>query len=307
MSDYDLLVAMGEQTINGLLADLFGRQGIRERLFRGDLRVANGGSFTWSVEAAPELALSHPSEEQWKSAIGPDGKRPRPVPGAFTARLRDLRVSGGGLDGASRDAALLCTLGTSGDALHLTPIAASVDLSGVDDPNDRAIYRHIVLPKALQTGLTLLGAIAMPHITVAGVSFDGFAFAVGSGVVVGTANIVGKPAASPTDPARLGGIDFEVRISPTAVEQAADAELNSIRGRWESTSGSAGFGIGRAEYSGGIKLDSGRVTADPENPLKVTAALDIEARGQAGVDLFSEIGEALKKAGEAVGRALNSY
>ncbi|MEU2790294.1 hypothetical protein [Streptomyces sp. NPDC007100] len=307
---YDLLVTMNQSTLNSLVKQLHDIPGAAEKLFKGKMKVpvtkTETSEFQWALEQEPYVNLSV-ADDLWKKAISPKGKPPEKVTGALHVRLPKLRVTGPNIEDQVRAVDVICSLTTRADALAFTPLGAAVDLQNISNANDRMIYRHVIVPKALQASLAMVGTIALPHLDVAGVSFGNFALAAGSGRIAGAANMADKAPATTPDPSQAADVPFEIHLSPAAAERAINHELAKYAGAWETTKGSTTFGIGRAEYEGGMRATQLYATVDTSDPLQVTATLHPEAYGNAGVDLFSEIGHAIEQIGESIGRALSSY
>ncbi|QLJ02829.1 hypothetical protein HZZ00_18620 [Streptomyces sp. NEAU-sy36] len=300
----DLVVALGQDALNGLLASLASRPGLRGSLLTGTLEVPAGDRavpLDWSLGKPPVFSLHEPTGEEWRAAIGPRGVPPRRVAGAFTVLVPELTVSGPGIKRATRSVKMVCTLAARSGMLVFTPLGVEVDLRNVPDPNDRAVYRRIVVPKALQAAPALLAGAALPRIDLAGLSFGDFALATGSGMVVGAANTADRPPARAPDPAVLfpRAPAFEVLLSPSALQRAARTATADLAGRSESTGGSSGFGIGRATYQGRVRVDAAaaRVTG---HPLDLDVDICLSVHAEAGVDLFPDIGEALTRAAQRI-------
>ncbi|WP_148315109.1 hypothetical protein [Streptomyces sp. CCM_MD2014] len=311
MTRCDLVVALGQDTLNDRLRSSASRPGVRDTLLNGTLQVPSGDRsipLDWALGEPPVLSLHEPTDDEWRAAIGPRGVPPARVPGAFTVLLPRLTVSGPGVKRATRRVKLLCTLAARSGTLDFTPLGAELDLRHVPDPSDRAVYRHIVVPRALRAALVLLGRTALPRIDVAGLSFGDFALTAGAGMVVGAANTADRPPAPAPDPAALfpRAPAFEVLLSRAALERAARAAVAGLAGRSDSARGSSSFGIGRAQYEGRVQVNAAtaRVAGDP---LELDVDISLSVHAEAGIDLFRDIGEALNHAAEGIGRALASY
>ncbi|MFE2435476.1 hypothetical protein, partial [Streptomyces sp. NPDC059409] len=123
--------------------------------------------------------------------------------GAFTVLLPRLTVSGPSVKRATRRVKVLCALAAGSGTLDVTPLGAELDLRHVPDPSDRAVYRHIVVPRALRAALGPLGRTALPRVNVAGLSFGDFALTAGGGMLVGAANTDDRPPAPAPVPVAL--------------------------------------------------------------------------------------------------------
>ncbi|MGQ5596517.1 hypothetical protein ACUJ8N_17305 [Streptomyces sp. ESR1.13] len=311
MTRSDLVVALGQDTLNDLLRSSASRPGVRDALMAGTLQVPVGDRsvpLEWSLGEPPVLSLHDPTDDEWRAAIGPRGAPPRRVGGAFTVLLPRLTVSGPGIKRATRRVKVLCLLAAGSGTLGITPLGVELDLRHVPDPSDRAVYRHIVVPRALQAALGPLGRTALPRVSVAGLSFGDFALTAGAGMVVGAANTDDRPPAPAPDPVALfpRAPAFEVLLSRPALERAARAAVSGLTGRSQSVGGSSGFGIGRAQYEGRVHVNAAdaRVAG---NPLDLDVDISLAVHAEAGIDLFQDIGEALNHAAEGIGRALSSY
>ncbi|MFI2415174.1 hypothetical protein [Streptomyces sp. NPDC018947] len=307
MTASDLVVALGQDTLNDLLVSLGSRPG----LLAGSLHVPVGHRdipLDWSLDKPPVLSLHEPAEAEWQAAIGPRGVPPGRVAGAFTVLLPELTAGGPGIARATRTVKVLCTLAMRSGTPVLTPLGAEVDLENVPDQGDRAVYRHIVVPKALKAALALLGRTVLPRIEVAGVSFGDFALAAGAGMVVAAANTDDRTPAPAPDLAALfpRAPAFEVLLSRAALQRAARVAVSDLVGRSDATGGSSSFGIGRAQYQGRVQVDAAAAGVTG-SPLELDVDINLSVHAEAGVDLFPDIEETLNHIAESIGRAVSSY
>ncbi|MFG2978496.1 hypothetical protein ACGFYY_36615 [Streptomyces sp. NPDC048331] len=312
MQDIDLAVVVGQSTFNDALADLYRRPALRQSLFQGSVKGALLGepiSFDWAVEELPTLCLTQPGRPQWAQAIDRTGDPAQEVPGAFSALFPLLRISDSGDPATvSQRVEVLCGCTGTGGMLGITPLGVIGDLEGGDGQGrGKRFYRHLVVPAALNAIATALSSVVLPHLEVAGISFGTVELAAGDGRAVAVANTVERPGPQRPVPADYPDTPFCVLLGPRLLQRAAETALDDVRGRWQRTRGSATFGLGRAEYQGAVRVTEGSVSVDPEQLPAFRAQLTVEAWAEASVDPFAGIEDAIKRAGETIGRALESY
>ncbi|MFD0268016.1 hypothetical protein ACFVGY_15755 [Streptomyces sp. NPDC127106] len=309
MPDTDLAVVIGQSTFNSALADLYGRQPLRATLFQGSVKGVLLGepiTFDWAVEELPEVRLTRPTPRQWARAVDRTGGSAKEVPGAFSVLFPHLSLSDSGTSGTVRQRAeVLCTCTGSDGRLGITPLGVIGDLDSGDGGG--RFYRHLVVPAALNALATALSSVVLPHLKVASVSFGPVELAAGEGRAVAVANTADREGPARPVPADYPDTPFCVLLGPRLLQRAAQNALDAVRGQWQHTSGSATFGLGRAEYHGAICVSDGSVTVDPDRLPEFRARLTVRARAGASVEPFAGIEDALERTGETIGRALESY
>lgn len=309
MAIYDLEVGMHEDAVNAVLASLYGRPALREKIFRGTSGDLEGPHTSWSVEQCPTLSLSAPDDGFWKHAV----RRKPPVEGPYDNALvitfPRLAVTYGGSSLAKKVDAL-CTLAVHAGSLTVVPVAASIDLTGAKDW-DLFFYEKVVGPKMLNLAATMLGGITMPHITFADVEFGTPALSVGDGALVAGINLADRQAATSPSTADVAGkfggrSHFYALVSPETVRRVAQNQLNALTNRPHTTSGEAGFLIGKAEYQAGIELTSATASVDQGTPEEIGIAAGFRAWAGADVKLNS-LEKDIENVGDAIGHFFSSY
>ncbi|GHF52960.1 hypothetical protein GCM10010218_38020 [Streptomyces mashuensis] len=310
MTDFDIAVVMGEDTLDRAIAHLYGRDGLRSQLFSGKITgkiLDEPITFEWALEEAPSLILCEPPEEKWAKAVGRKNQPPPRTPGAFTARLPRVRF-GNSVDKKTSylPVEVLCAFSSDSGVLGVVPLGVIADLSKEGQAGQR-FYRYVIVPKVLHAIVLALGSVALPHLHVAGVEFGPFVLAAGQGRAVAVANSAERPAPRRPSPADFPADPFSILLAAPLVQRITANAFAEVKGRWMTTSGSSTFGIGRADYRGGLCVKDGTFTPVPGDPLTIRGSVGIEAYGDAQVDPFSGLEDALEKAGDTIGRALKSY
>lgn len=296
MSNYDLAVSMDQATLDRVIATLFARPSLRRKLFSGSQSIDVLGApvtVDWEVQQAPQLSLRPPSAQQWQNAIKQDGGTPQPTEGAFVVRVPKLKVSRKSASGETGQATIspevIVAARTRNRRLSLEPVAVVIDLSRASEA-DKQIYRNVVVPQVLRMAGAVLSDAPIPTIQYQGVAFGPPAFAVGNGRIVAVANLRGEPVPAAPSPATMPGGSFYVLLDRQVLEQTARRIARELQGESASTSGSQGFGVGRARYRASVRLE--RVSASMSRDLTtVEASVRVSARANARVKiLFGSVG-----------------
>lgn len=324
MSSYDIAISMNETSVDRILSSLYGKPGIRNTIFKGtktstvmDVEVILG----WDVLSPPTVSLYPPSPQQWKAAVKGDGDAPAPVTNAFLVNFPKVQVSkkstSGSADSTDKRIQAICTAKMQSGQLSIDAQAVIVDLAGASDL-DSAIYRLVLIPQVLKVADSLFSDKQIPDVGYDGVSFGEPSIAVGSGRLVGVANLSGKSAPAAPDTASLPNGNFYVLLSRDAMAQIANNGVAGLRGKSASTSGSKGFGLGDAKYDASVRLVTISVRLSDGNLTTIPADVQIQASASAGVDLFGGVinhvtdaaktaAKGVEDAGKAIGDAFKSY
>lgn len=308
---YDVAISMDQVALNRVIDSLFGRPNLRNRLLSGSQTTTLSGvqvTVGWEVQQAPSVTLSPPSSQQWQSAIKQDGNVPQPTQDAFIVNFPKLKVSrqktSGQIDEETIALDAICVINLRDNKLALDPVAVIVDLSQAT-PNDRVIFKAILIPQILRIADSMLSGQQMPNLDFQGVQFGLLVLAVGNERIVGAANLVGKALPPVPSLSELPNTSspFYVLLSQEAVQKIADRGIQELQGKSDSTSGSESFGIGKANYSASVRLNSISVQTS-SNPTIVQANVGVSASASAGVDVFSVIGDGIVDAAKTVGEAV---
>ncbi|MFJ1791639.1 hypothetical protein [Kitasatospora griseola] len=310
MAAHDLEIGMREDAVNAVLAHLYGRPALRQKLFAGT-RTGQSGEpdMSWSVEQCPTIRLNGPDDDFWTHAVKRTPPIEAPYRNALVIAFPELEVTYHGKP-LSKKVDALCTLDVYSGSLTVVPVAASIDLTGASDW-DRFFYEKVIGPKALNLSATMLGGITVPHVKFADVSFGTPALAVGDGALVAGLNLADRlPTTAPTttDTAEKFGqtAHFYAVVGPEAVRRVAQAQLDILTGKSHTTSGQAGFVIGKADYRAGVALNSATATVDSVTPDQVGVAAEFTAWADAEVELNGLVKE-VENVGDAIAHFFSSY
>jgi hypothetical protein len=291
---FDIALGMDEATLNRVIATLYQRPNLKSKLFSGreQTTILNVPvQVDWEVQAAPAVSLTAPDAQKWHTAILADGKAAQPSSNAFVVHLPMLKVgrtsSGSGRQETALPLDAICTAAIAGDRLSYNALAVCVDLSAASQ-TDQALYRAFIIPRILRMVATMLGQQHVPSLDFHGLKFGEAALYVGNGRIVGTANLAGKPPATPADGSTLPGVPFFVLLSAEAMQRAGSMGAAGLRGKSAGTSGDSSFGIGKASYNASVTLTD--ISVSPSgDPTVVHASVGISAQASAGVDVLSGI------------------
>jgi hypothetical protein len=303
MADFDIAISMGEGLINKALQVMYDRPTLRGSLFSGsqgfDVEDASM-SVQWALSEAPHATLSVPTSDQWKNAVKAGGETAAPEDDAFILRLPSttLGLSGGASSGQgkTRDFDLICTARIDNNEAALKAVAIVVEEMSTAPMIDRAMYR-VLLPKLLDAANGALAGAELPNISLP-ISFGPANLRILAGRIVAVARLDG--AAAPEPPENFPADEFAVLLSPAAIQRAIDLAMPTLQNLSESTNGSTGFGIGRAEYSASISLTGLTAQVDQADPTRLHAQTNASLSAGAGVDLLGPLGDIANQAGEGI-------
>ena len=316
MPDFDVAVIVGEKNMNSVVHELFSRRATVANLFSGQSSTTIEGlqiSFSWKILSPPVFRLAPPSEQLWGQAITAGGETVSPHENACVVSLPDfsfsVTASGNAPTQSTLSLCMICSIAVADQTMKIVPAGICVDLSSVGS-FDQILYRSVLVPQLLAQAGVFLGSQAIPKIDMAGMSLGAPTLLVEDGRAVAAAFLSGKPGSPDREALRtVPGGDFHVLLSRDALRGVVRNGVQSLRGRTEATDGHAGFGIGQANYSASIRLDSLDAEILTATTLRVQAGVTVQA--SAGVDVlpgvFDQIGQGVTQAANAVANAFKSY
>lgn len=297
MSTFDIAVCIDEVTLNKIAASLFGRQSLRGKLFSGSQSILIAGvnaSVGWSIEAPPLVSLNPPTPAQWAASVKKDGTALQPAENAFLVHIPHIKVqksASGGVTEADTSFDAICTASLVQNAITIVPLAVVIDLSQASKI-DKVIYDKILIPRVLDMVGSMLSGRQLPNIDFQGATFGPFVIAVGGGLLAAAANASGKPAPQTPSIGSLPKGRFSVLMSPETMQTLANKGTSSLQGKSTGASGSQSFGIGKANYSANVRLNSVSASVSPSDLTSVNASIGVQVSAGAGIDVLSVITDA---------------
>ncbi|HEY3364146.1 MAG TPA: hypothetical protein VGK74_03705 [Symbiobacteriaceae bacterium] len=184
MSQFDVAIGLGKETLDKGTGELFTKPAAREKLFKG----SQGGDMeglaytvSWEIQAAPTFTLTAPSADVWAQSINSKGENPAPgdMPTANVFQVVFAQFHGeyrlGDTDPVSGTGQVIAivTLEVANNKATITPKSVWVDQSSMQDW-DKAILDGIVLPQVLGQATTMLAGFTVPDLsrTQDGVTID---------------------------------------------------------------------------------------------------------------------------------------
>lgn len=322
MSAFDVAICMDQSTLQRIIAALYAQPGFRQDLFSGGGSVTVAGvplSVAYDVLAAPTVTLEAPTAAQWQSAIQADGTQAQPTGNAMVLHLPQVRVtrSPGSPQAASTVVAFdaIAVVSLSAGQLRISPVGVCIDLSSAST-TDQTLFRGLIIPRILTQIGALLAAESVPNISLQGARFGDAVLVLGSGRLAAVANLQGRPAPAAPSPQSLPPVPFCVLLSQTAMQAVAATATAGLRGKQLEQSGSASFGIGTAQYTARLSVDS--LSVSVQSPTTVQANAGLSASASASVDVVgaiwdqitgaaSTVASGLETAGNAIKDAFSSY
>ena len=308
-----MAICMAEPTLQGVVAALYGR--FRQTLFQGTGTVNIAGvplTVGYDVQAAPAVRLAPPTPAQWEHAVQADGSPARPT--ANAAVLHFPRVAVTRSPGTPQEATAtvsfdaIAVAALDAGRLKIRPVGVSIDLSAAS-PNDRILYRGLIIPRVLGLLGDMLSAEAVPAISFQGVRFGDAVLVLGAGRLAALANLAGEPPPAPPPPESLPTEGFCILLSPPAMQAVATAATSGLRGRSLSQSGEAAYGIGTAQYSATLRVDG--LALHLQDPTTILARAGLAASASAAVDvlgpIWDQITGGVETAANAIKDAFSSY
>jgi hypothetical protein len=267
MNEFDLIVGMDSSTINRAIAQLYKRGDLRSSLFRGSERQnIDGTNFVvqWDIQAAPEISLIPPTDQEWRSSFKADGSTPQPTQNAFILNFSQVRIME--TEPESKEVTIpvksICTANISENRLTIQVLSLLIDLSHASKI-DQLLYKRIIIPKVLNIATSLLSGIAIPILSFYNVSLTSPVVSIQSNRLILFANLTDRPLS-----AVCGGNwpdkPLFILCSSRLVQRIGYVASGAARGKTFSYSGDEDFEIGDASYnaSGTINQVSTAVTGD---------------------------------------------
>jgi hypothetical protein len=287
MSSYDLLIGVGEERLNAILAQVYASDQLRRSLFSG----SQSGAFTgleyrvdWSVGVAPTISLKAPTQDEWSAAIKGGGAPAAPQSGAFLVNLSSLSIklqaTGESLD-TTVPVRAICTVAAGGGALSISALAVIVNLNAASDL-DRYLIESVMVPTILDMLNKTLSGISIPQVNVMGMALTPPVVGIMNGYLLTAFNLVNSGTPSP-DGAAIPGDPFFILLSRQLVQSAVDFQVRSnLQGKTFDQSGSEGGGGFSAEYSVHGRID-GITAATTSNPTALRANASLSMSASAGI------------------------
>jgi hypothetical protein len=300
VSAFDVVICLGQQNLNKITVALHQRPGLRERLFKGNHSADVEGvqaNVSWDVLQPPVFDLKPPSGSQWADAIRADGSaQTAPSANGFTVTLPALNVnmSSGSSPptGTTTAVDVICTIGLSGRIVSVVPLGVLIDLSNAS-PMDQLIYKQMLIPHLLAQINTMLSGEKIPKIDFRGLAFGNASLLVEGGRAVAAAFLEGNPGTPDVQALRSAPPGaFYVLLGGNALQQVVQAGVQPLRGQTKSVGGNASFGIGSANYSASLRLDS--LNAQIRTPTSLRVEANVTLAASAGVDVFAAILDQIK-------------
>ncbi|HEY3364147.1 MAG TPA: hypothetical protein VGK74_03710 [Symbiobacteriaceae bacterium] len=307
MSTCDVIICVDQATLGGIVAALYGRPSLRDKLFRGSRAVDVLGvnvNVTFDVLQPPVISLNSPTDEQWRLGITKDGNPAQKAPNAVVVHFGQVKVGkqreAGGYDETTTAFDAICTIGLANNTLAIDPLAVIVDLSHAS-PDDQIIFPAVVIPQILQMVGTMLSGEHLPDINFQGIRFGDVVLSVGGGRLAAVANLAGKPAPGAPLLDSLPPGQFYLLLSPAVMQSFADSAAAGMNGKQlPPQSGSQGFGVASAEWNANARLDHVSARVSPADMTSLDLAVTVSIDASAGVNILGPLGDLVNKAGNAI-------
>lgn len=309
MSNFDILIGVGEASVNSALAGLYGNDKARQSLFKGTetKEIAGKGqvTLTYDAKAAPTVTLASPTQAEWDAAIKKDSKATLPTANCFQVHFSDISgseaIDGGTPVNAEGKLDVYLTAAVSSGALTVTPVAVWMDTSSFS-AFDQWFVTSVLVPAALEMAGSVLGSIQLPAMP----SYDGVTFNDSDLTIASSQLITGATLTTNTTPLSFEGFSapdksYYALISPNVINSVAQAGTAPYVGKNFSGSKKEGNDLAWAKGSYSASLKSISATADASDPTNINLSVkaDISVSGSAG-----GVGPALAC---PVGAALNAF
>jgi len=313
MNAYDLVIGMDQSCVNKMITSLYSRQTLRDKLFAGDKTTDILGTeikVSWRVESAPIVSLDAPSSDQWNKAIKSNGNVQAPIDNAFLVHMKQLRLTQSQQNGGSNletttALSIICHMSINEKKLYISPMAVIVDLSSASE-SDKLIYKSIIIPKVLDMAGQMLSGEQLPKINYQGLQTGTPLLAIGNGRLVAVANLEGGSDPATPTAADFPNETFYTLFSRHALQNIMDIGAKDIAGQSTSTSGSQGFGIGKASYNASIRIDSVSISPASNDLTQADAEMRISASASAGISILppflGEVGQGVTTAANTVAK-----
>lgn len=184
MSQFDVVIGIGKETLDKGTAELFTRADAREKLFKGSQGGEMEGlayTVTWEIQAAPTFTLTAPSADVWAQSINAKGENPAPgdLPVAnvfqvvFPQFHGEYTLAGADPVSGTGQVIAIATLEVAGNKATITPKSVWMDQSSMQDW-DQAILNGVLLPQVLSQATAMLAGFTVPDLsrTQDGVTID---------------------------------------------------------------------------------------------------------------------------------------
>lgn len=312
---FDFLASIDQESLNKVIRTLYERPNLRNKLFSGHRQFqifSQTIKVEWTVESVPTLNLNPPSQQQWNTAITPDGQPVAPRDNAFLCNVSAIRIKRFAADGTVYQTVLpfnlICWLGLANNTLGYRVLGVNADLSRAS-VFDRELYNEII-GDVITMVTDMLGHQYIPNMALHGLRFGSLSLAVEGGRITGAANLEGSPPADRPNYRELPSRPFYVLLSRKALNQTTEPLIKRAQGTSTSTSGTKKADVAEASYSASITINRLEVEF-ASDPTIVNGRVDFSAQASAGVSVFeaiiNRIAEEMRRAANAIADAFRGY
>ncbi|MCY4045404.1 MAG: hypothetical protein OXE99_10010 [Cellvibrionales bacterium] len=309
MSNFDVLIGVGESSVNNALKALYANSTLRQSIFTGSKTETIDGqgevSLNYDVLAAPTVSLSSPSESVWNAAIKQSASTTLPSTNVlqlhFSSIKGDETLAGSAPVSAQGVLDVILSVSLTNNQLSFDPLAVSLDTSSFS-AFDAWFVTQLLAPAALTLAADALKSMQLPALpSYQNVSFNAPALLILQDQLLTATTLTTTSIALSFDGFTVPDKHYYALVHPRAIDAIGEAAASTYVGHKQTGSKKEGNDMAWAEGSYEASLKSISVDANTQDPTKIAVSVSasISASGSAG-----GIGPALAC---PVGAALNAF